>query len=280
MSNLLPNFSLKVGRSSQGHSGIMEMYATYPFRLSPPLKLSSQDQNCLYLYLMNTAPGWLAGDHYRGEIILARKAHLFLTDQAATKVHTMPDQSAQVNYQINLAPGALLEWLPEPMIFYQEACFQQRLDITVAQNAGFAISEMLIPGRLARGESYQFRHYRNQVVVHDQQGNCLFQDSGQLFGKTNPLRESSLLMSFPIMGTLYLVPPSAIALSELQAKLQALVKEYGKDLKVGVSKLPNCEGLLVRILANHASDNAHYMKQAVSLFRSFLSLPTLPEIPK
>ncbi|QDZ39612.1 urease accessory protein UreD [Euhalothece natronophila Z-M001] len=276
------HLQLKVGQDAQGYSQAMRTYATYPFRLSPPLMLSSQDRRCLYLYLMNTAPGWLAGDGCFGEITLAKNSHLFLTDQAATKVHTMPnlEESAQLTHCVTLAEGAFLEWLPEPIILYQDACFQQKSEITIADNSGFAISEILIPGRLARGESYQFRHYSNQFIVKNQQGKCLFQDSGQLFGKKNPLRKSHLLTALPIMGTLYLVPPKAITLSVLQEKLQILVKDYGKDLKVGVSTLPNCEGLLIRLLASHASDSLHYIKEAVSLFRHFLGLPTLPEIPK
>ncbi|NJK61851.1 MAG: hypothetical protein HC921_03420 [Synechococcaceae cyanobacterium SM2_3_1] len=274
--------TLTVLQDSKGFSRLVRSYSHYPFRLSPPLQLSSQDQECLYLYLMNTAPGWLAKDRVRSEIHLGSEARLFLTDQAATKVHSMPEvkDKAQVHTEVSLSPGAFLEWLPEPVILYREASLQQTCKLIVAEDAGFVLSEIMVPGRLARGEVFQFRQYSNRVVVMDNREMVRWIDSGQLTGLNNPLTQSPLLKDLPITGTLYVVPPQPQILPQLQEKLHLLSEGRKNELILGVSRLPDGKGLIMRSLSTRASWIREIHYTALNLVRNLMGLPELPEAPK
>ena len=82
-------------------------YTSFPLRLSTPFRLEGADSNPVYHYLINTSPGLLAGDELSLSVQLAANTSLYLTEQAATKVHPMPNHNkATVNYQIELDADA------------------------------------------------------------------------------------------------------------------------------------------------------------------------------
>ncbi|MEL6605262.1 MAG: urease accessory protein UreD [Cyanobacteria bacterium J06614_10] len=92
-----------------------DRYMAYPLSVSPIFRLedngrsaSPAQQQRAYLYRMNTSPGLLAGDSLEMSIRLDAGSSLYLADQAATKVHTMPvagidkATSASVHYHIEV----------------------------------------------------------------------------------------------------------------------------------------------------------------------------------
>ena len=78
----------------------------YPLSVSPVFRLeengSGESLKRAYLYRMNTSPGLLAGDRLAMNLQLSAGAELYLADQAATKVHSMPEAQARVDYRIEV----------------------------------------------------------------------------------------------------------------------------------------------------------------------------------
>ncbi len=271
--------SLKCDRAKR--SVIASQYTAYPLRLSPVLRLDNKNRNHAYLYMMNTSPGLLAGDELNIKLTMAEDTNLYLTDQAATKVHPMPqlETIARVNNEIELAANATLEFVPEPLILYQDAALEQTTRIKLHSTAKLFFSEIILPGRLARGESYQFRYYFNRLQVSSLAGEVYCQETMRLEGKLNPFKESNLFASMPVIGSAIIILPQT-NLPALRNTLEDLQAAECKDIIVACSHLPNDKGILIRALANTTQPIKKYLQYAANCVRRSCDRSNLPYIAK
>jgi len=271
---------IQIGCSRDRQSFVRRQYASYPFRLSRPFRLDRDDPHRVYLYIMNTSPGLFAGDNLHQSLHLDASTSLYLTDQSATKVHRMaPGTQAQINTAIQVGDAANLEWLPEPEILYADASLTQSTRVTLHPTSRLFLSEMLVPGRLARGESYQFEQYCSRLQVQTPTGELLFADTLRLEGKQNPFDLSPLFSGLPVIAALILVQPD-LDLSALMQALDQFAPLAGTALMAASSPLPNCHGLVVRATADRVSTLKTYCQSAVNYVRQATGQPALPEIPK
>lgn len=256
-------------------------YTTYPLRLSTVFRLEGANTNRAYLYTMNTSPGLLAKDELKISLQLEENTHLYLTDQAATKVHPMPIEHSQatVDYQIELRSQASLELVPEPVILYSESALTQNTVVKLDRTAQLFLSEIILPGRLARGEYYQFRYYSNRLKLTDLSGKLLFTDAMCLQGKTNPFKDNHLFSPLPVMGNAIAIYPD-LDLKQLSRDLDNMQVANFPNLMVSNSILPGDCGLLIRGFAHKTAQLKQYFKLALGHIRSLTDQPALPYIPK
>lgn len=260
---------------------IASQYTAYPLRMSPVLRLDNKNRDHAYLYLMNTSPGLLAGDELNIKLTMAEDTNLYFTDQAATKVHPMPqvDTIARVNNEIELAANATLEFIPEPLILYQDAALEQTTRIKLHPTARLFFSEIILPGRLARGESYQFRYYLNRLRVSSLAGEVYCQEAMRLEGKFNPFKKSNLFASMPVIGSAIIILPQT-NLQALRDTLEDLQAAESQNLTVSCSILPDDKGLLIRALANTTQPIKKYLQYAANCVRRSCDRSILPYIAK
>jgi urease accessory protein len=277
---LINNLELKLQCDRTNRTIINHQYTTYPLRLSPIFRLDKDNQNRAYLYIMNSSPGLLAGDKLNIALELGKNTNLYLTEQAATKVHAMPkaETIASIDSQIIIGEGATLELIPEPLIFYADAALEQKTTIAMHPTAKLLLSEIILPGRLARSESYQFRNYKNRLRVTSLKGELWFEDAIYLEGKFNLFKDSKLFASMPIQANFYLVLPK-IEIDELQYNLINLEIDRNNML-VTTTILPHNKGLLIRALANKTSPLKQYFKSVINCIRQQYNLAKLPYIAK
>lgn len=256
-------------------------YTTYPLRLSTVFRLDGANTNRAYLYTMNTSPGLLAKDELKIFLQLENNTNLYLTDQAATKVHPMPIKHSQatVDYQIELRSQANLELVPEPIILYSDAALTQNISIKLDRTAKLFLSEIILPGRLARGEFYQFRYYFNRLKITDLTGELLFTDAMHLEGKSNLFKDNHLFAPLPIMGNAIAVYPD-LNLKLLSKALEEIQVTNFPNLMVSTSILPRDCGLIIRAFANKTIQLKQYFKLALEHIRNLINQPALPYIPK
>lgn len=256
-------------------------YTAYPLRLSTVFRLDGANTNRAYLYTMNTSPGLLAKDELKIFLQLENNTSLYLTDQAATKVHPMPIKQTQatVDYQIELRSQASLELVPEPVILYSDAALTQNILIKLDCTAQLFLSEIILPGRLARGEYYQFRYYFNRLKVTDLTGELLFSDAIRLEGRSNLFKDNHLFVPLPIMGNAIAVYPD-LDLKLLSKELEEIQITNFPNLMVATSILPRDCGLIIRAFANKTVQLKQYFKLVLEHIRNVVNQPALPYIPK
>ncbi|MEM8675841.1 MAG: urease accessory protein UreD [Cyanobacteria bacterium P01_G01_bin.67] len=275
------NLELKLKTNSSGQTICHHQYTTYPLRLSSVFRLEKVNSNRAYIYLINTSPGLLAGDELNLDLQLAAHTNLYLTDQAATKVHPMPkiNTKAVVNYQILIAADASLELVPEPIILYKDSFLEQKTSIKLHSTAQLFFSEIILPGRLAKQEYYDFNYYLNRLRVTDLQDNLLFTDAWRLSGQANKFASNKLFTSLPILGNAIAVVPD-IDLKLLTAKLEDNDLKLSQNLEVATTILPNCNGILIRALGNKTMELKSYFTHAINCIRTMTAQSSLPYIAK
>ena len=267
---------LKCDRNSQ--TIVSHEYAAYPLSVSPVFRLDGDfDCHRAYLYVMCTSPGLLAGDEWNISLQLAANTSLYLTEQAATKVHSMPIEGtkATTNYDIEIGEGAALEFVPEPLILFADATLEQTINIKIHPTGRLCLSEIIMPGRLARGEYYQFHNYLNRLQVMSTSGELWFNDAMYLEGKLNPFTDSHLFASSPILGSLFVVLPDA-NLELLSASVEDLEAVNSLNMTVASSILPHGKGLVIRAIASGTQEMKSYFKYALNCVRSSSEQTPLP----
>ncbi|MGK7899144.1 MAG: urease accessory protein UreD [Xenococcus sp. (in: cyanobacteria)] len=277
----ISKLDLKLQCNSSGQTQIARQYATHPLRVSQPFRLDKNNDKRVYLYLRNNSPGILAEDELNFSIQLEQNSQLYLTEQAATKVHPVLTKSAaaRVNYQIIIKANANLEFVPEPLILYTDAALKQETKIQMHPNSNLFWSEIILPGRLARGESYQFHYYDNCLTVTSPEEKLLFKDRSYWEGKNNQFRDNSLFTSFPIMGTAIAVYPQ-INCNSLQKAIDNLTVANSDKFTVATSVLPYEQGITIRVLSEKSEQIKNYFRSVLNEIRSLQNDFALPNIPK
>jgi urease accessory protein len=264
-----------------GQTRVAHQYTTYPLRVSDIFRLDEVESDCAYLYLINTSPGLLAQDSLSLALNLEADTSMYFTDQAATKVHPMPktETKATANWKITIGAGASLELVPEPVILFAEAAFEQTTQISLHPQAALFCSEILIPGRLARGEYYDFRYYHNCLEIYSHHGELWFRDAIRLVGKDNPFKQHNLFIAEPILANLIMIQPQT-DLAKLKRKIANLTAADCQELIVASSLLPKNRGLLIRIMAFKTWRIKKYINYVLNCVRYLSDRPCLPYIPK
>lgn len=296
------DLSLGCDRSQQ--TFVAHQYTAYPFRLSRVFRLDEGEAKRAYLYLMNSSPGLLAGDDLQIRFKVGRNAQVYLTDQAATKIHSSPQPEliARATYRITVGAGARFEFIPEPIILYANASFEQLTEVTLHPTSQLCLSEIILPGRLARSEYYDFHYYLSRLRVRSLNGDLIFGDAIRLEGQTNPFKDSLFFAQFPIIANLILVLPG-VDLDSLSRILEAGAppdaaqphpsqsvtpkasserqgNSCSQAIISGCSVLPNCNGLLVRLMATEVGSIKAYSRYTLGCVRQITGQPSLPPIPK
>ncbi|MEM9275994.1 MAG: urease accessory protein UreD [Cyanobacteria bacterium P01_F01_bin.143] len=269
---------LKLKCQEYGQTKVFYQYTTHPLRVSQPFHLEQNTSKRIYLYLRNNSPGLFPEDELNLALQLEQGSQLYLTEQAATKVHPASEQSlaARVNYQITIQENAGLEFVPEPLILYADAALKQSTNIQIDPSSKLFWSEIVLPGRLARGESYQFHYYDSLLNVTSSEGKLLFKDRSYLSGKNNQFIDSSLFAAYPVMGTAIAVYPE-INCYQLQKAIDNLKTN---NFTVATSTLPFEQGIIIRVLADKSEQIKNYFRSVLNSIRLMNNDSELPYIPK
>lgn len=275
------NLDLQLQCNSIDQTICHHQYSSYPLRLSSIFRFEGANPQRAYLYLLNTSPGLLAGDTLNLSLQLAPNSHLYLTDQAATKVHPMPEVNtkATMNYQIVLEANSSLELVPEPIILYKNSILEQQTVIKLHPTARLFLSEIVLPGRLAKQEFYDFNYYFNRLQVKDLTDKFLVSDAMRLIGKDNPFQGNKLFSSLPIIGSAIAILPNT-DLNLFIAQLNSIKSNSYQELEFATTILPSNNGILIRALAAKTLRLKMFFTEVLNCIRSITSQSPLPHIPK
>jgi urease accessory protein len=191
--------------------------------------------------------GVLAGDRVAMYVELDAGARAQVHMAAATQVYQMPSGDAAHTIDLRLGPGSRLAWLAQPLILFGGARFSQSTSVTLAPGARLALIDVLVPGRLARGERDKFEHYAARLEVCDSAGRCLLAERALIEPRRHTTATPGQLGDTPVVGSLYLLGDT------VDAERLATALHDERDPLLGATTLPNGAGLLVRTLGSAPS---------------------------
>ncbi len=246
----------------------------------PPLQVmrAIPDQaGCAYVYLLSPTGGVVQGDEYVIDVNVEAGAHALITTQAATKVYRMPDRPATQTVTINVGVNAVLEYVPDPTILFEDADFRQTITITLQPGAVLILHDIVMPGRLARGEVMRFRRYANRLTVRDAAGLLLYEPVNfePLPGDEHRL---GLLDGFACWGSWYLLGD----LVRIGVSAEAFCSEqqaHWTDLTDAAGCLSplHRNGIGARLISHYVSPiSAAFERLRQCVRADFLQLPAAP----
>ena len=118
-----------------------------------------------HLYVLHPPGGVVAGDSLGVTVRLRERAHALLTTPAATKIYRSNGDTACIDQDLSLAPGATLEWLPQDTLAFAGARARIRTRVRLRGSARFMGWEALCLGLPASGERFDHGSIRQDMEL-------------------------------------------------------------------------------------------------------------------
>lgn len=228
----------------QGKSVTKNLYFQGAFKIMRPIYHQQSKHPCYYI--LNPGGGYLNGDTYRMEVSVQEEAKATLTTQSATKIYKTPSKHAYQETEIHLKQGSYLEYLPDPLIAYKDACYVQKNIVRMEKGAEFLYTDILTPGWSPEGKHFSYESLRliNEIYLNDE---IVVFDHLHLSPRNKAMNGLGHMEGYTHLGSL-------IAISEKvnDAFIETLyntLEQMEGNFKIGISRLAT-EGLSIRIMAN------------------------------
>jgi urease accessory protein len=216
-----------------GQTHLAESYFRTPLQVMRPIYDSA---GCLCVYLLSPTGGVVQGDEYCIDLTVEPGAHALFTTQAATKVYRMPERGASQVVNIEVRENAVLEYLPDAVILFKDADLSQTINVTLRTGAVLVLQEIVMPGRLARGEILEFRRYANRLIVRDCDGLILY-DNVDYAPVNGDLTRLGLFDDRPCWGSWYVLGDLARLGIDTEAFCQSHTLRWDEDAFGSLSAL-------------------------------------------
>jgi urease accessory protein len=134
-----------------GRTHAARLYATDPCRVLFPTFDPGEPTTAV---LLTTSGGLAGGDRIEGRIAAQSGARATITTQAAEKIYRSLAPDTEIDVSLSADAGATLAWLPQETILFDGARLRRTLTIRAHGEARLAAAEILVFGRIARGERF------------------------------------------------------------------------------------------------------------------------------
>jgi len=254
-------------------------------RHAAPLKVAKsfpREDGSLAVCMMDCSPGMLAGDRYRIELTLDEGAAAFVTNQSYTKVHPSRERPSAQRTKLTLGRGAMLEYRPEPVTLYRDAGFSSATDVALGPGAALLLSDIVVPGRMLRGEMFCYAAYAAAMNVSF--GGELIYCSRQRIAPATPTGSGSgrpgIWASYTHQGAMYVF--AARLQADFAARLRERLEEQSGEvaswreageLAIGAS-MTYKHGAVVSVLGRSAWQLQRTIALAWTIAKEWLTEPS------
>lgn len=239
------------------------------------------------LPLLHTAGGLVGGDQLGVSLELAAGSRALLTSVAAQKVYGTVGRSRQApkgswalqELNVQMAPDADLEWLPQELVLYANGLYAQHTRVELAPGASYLGAEVVRLGRSAAGETLQAGRWRSSLEIR-RQGPAgprwELVDRLELGGEG--LEGQHGMAGLPVFGSLVWAAPAPLEPPALSALLTACrAARQGLDGEMACGALE--QGLVARYRGPSSQAARHWFTRLWALTRQQRQLAA-PELPR
>jgi urease accessory protein len=239
------------------------------------------------LPLLHTAGGLVGGDQLSINLGLRPSSRCLLTSVAAQKVYgsvgrsQLHPQGAWARQQVaaELDAGADLEWLPQELVLYANALFEQNLSVILPKNGSFLSAEIVRLGRTAANETLGHGCWRSGIQIQRQtsKGTC-WELVDRLEISDEALKSVHGLNQQPVFGTLVWAAPFPLQTDLINTLLEDVRQDRNElegTMHCGV--LP--QGLIARYSGHSSRDARFWFSRIWARTRQARDLAP-PQIPR
>jgi urease accessory protein len=258
---------LKLERDADNRRTVIrEQYCKTPLCVQRALYLEETLPAMAYVYIISPSGGILQGDRYRIDIVLSNNSFAHVTTQSATRIYKMEKNFGTQMVNIEVKEGSYFEYIPDQIIPFRNSRFYQAVELNVHDNATMIYSEMLVPGRVARGESFEYDICYIRTRARNQLGKPRFVDMIKLEPKKEDLRLEEIMGTFDVVGTMYIIT-RPLYIKDLQQEINLKINELQETIAGGASAFPNKQGIIVRMLGKTAGEVRNMIFEVIRISR-------------
>ncbi|WP_459192857.1 urease accessory protein UreD [Halosimplex sp. J119] len=242
-----------------GETNLVRDLARAPFHVSGTLGHDPLPE-AETVYVQSPTGGVAQGDRHDVDVAVGADAVAHVSTQSSQKVLSMARNYAAADVSLSVGSGGHLDYVPEPTILHEDSRFFQGMDLDVAPDASAVVGEVVVPGRLARGERFAFERYLSRLRVR-REGRLLVDDATHLRPDEADPSAVGVMGEFAVLGTLYvLVPADGVDPEALSDRLHEVATDTAESnvadsddaVRAGATHLPNDAGVVVRALGHRA----------------------------
>lgn len=263
-SSLTGELRLHIERRS-GKDVATQQFHQGALRILRPHYLDDTAQVCYTI--VNPGGGYLGADQYGVDISIGEAASLLLTTQSATKIYRTPQGQAHSQMRIKLAEDAVLEYLPDQLIAYQDASYGQETIVEMSQSSSLVMFEVITPGWSPEGELFQYENIRLRTEVHVD-GVLAVLDNLSVQPSNQNIGSMLYLQDFTHVGMLLAIDQriNTHMLESLREIAYAVAAQQPEPVHVGISETATA-GLSVRTLGYSTESSTAVLMSVVNELR-------------
>jgi urease accessory protein len=163
-SSTVPGFArLGFRPAAGGKTVVATAFAASPLRLLTP----GNHGDAAWVFLSSLGGGLVDGDRVDIDVDVGEGASALLGTQASTKVYRSPAGGSGSSQRLvaRVAAGAVLTVVPDPVVCFADARYEQVIDIALAPSASLWLVDGYSCGRSARGERWAFSRYASRTTI-------------------------------------------------------------------------------------------------------------------
>jgi len=265
---------------SHGQSRIVRSYTRVPLQAVKALYCDPARPDMAFVYVISVAGGVLQGDRLSIDVVARSGSRVHITTQAMTRVYRMTHGYATQTVHLRAETGGYLEYLPDPTIPFRGARYYQEVTLERAPGATILAGEILLPGRVASGESFAY-----DTVCFTTRGvnPCFdriprFQDTLLIEPARRDPHTIGLFGPYSVVGTLFVLSDAVPVTTMVDAL--ASTADQGRDVALAATVLPNESGAMARVLSTTSAGAQKALTAAWTAARHLILGEGMPELRK
>lgn len=259
---------MQFARDPHGRTFLRGQHASYPFHICRALYHDTAPSGLATLYIQSCSGGLFENDRLIFEIDAAAGARAHVTTQASTVVHSMTSGSAVQLTRIRAAPGAYLEYLPDPQILFPQSSLASKIHIRLEGNAVVLVCDSFLMHDPS-GANATFTTFLSETEIVGSDGKCLTVDRTRFEGNAIRARYPGIMGAFNTQGSVIAATTGPLPDSIWHDLDDAIPAD--SNVIAGLSRLPNSSGLVVRILASDGAELRRALRKTCSALRLALT---------
>ena len=163
MAEFSGHLALRASARPDGRTVLAAQSFRAPYHISKPYW--DEAARALLVQVVNPTAGILAGDRLESDIAVGSEAALLVTTPSASRVFQMKGGSAECHQHFQVAAGGWLEVMPEPLVPHRGCRYRQVTAIEVEAGGAMFFADLLMPGRIAHGEAWEWEKLCLEIDV-------------------------------------------------------------------------------------------------------------------
>ncbi|MGI9565992.1 MAG: urease accessory protein UreD [Nitrosopumilus sp.] len=269
---------LELQDDGDGKTVVTKQFSQVPLQVQRALYPETSIPGMAYLYIISPSGGILQGDRYRTDISLKNNAICHMTTQGATRIYSMNSNSASQIINISLDENCYLEYIPDQIIPFKNSRYYQKINLNIHENATLVYSEILTPGRVAMGESFEYDICYLRTCCFNHEKKIRFIENTKVEPKKQRLNGFGILGDYTIFGTVYILTRK-VKTGQLEEEINQNI-ENKNFVSIGTSLLPHDSGIVIRVLGNETEKISKVIFKILEISRKKILNKTFSKIRK